>query len=335
MVSLRLSARNRVNFSGDFSMRYLIIIITAAGLLGIPTKSLAINFFTEIGAETRYVQGDSTYRISGVDSQLGSWASELEFPLNNIMAGISLITGSRHGKNPSQTKARFSLTWLRVVKEAAGIMKDSDWVENDAAFGEAPHAGTDIYTESDAQLLGTIFDVNYAYHFRLNNSWSLGPMVGVRYQELEYDIYGYRGYRYNRPISSTEKALEYEITYKIPYIGLGSDLLFGKNGQFQFHLTLAYSDWAEAEDRDDHILRYKLSEGDCEGEAYLIKVNLDWSFYPNWLLGLGAEYVDIDTIGTQHQSFYAGPFVGITYDVDNKITSTYWSTILKIAYAFR
>ena len=316
-------------------MRYFIMIITAAGLLGIPTKSLAINLFTEIGVETRYVQGDSTYHISGVDSQLGSWASELEFPLNNFLAGISLIIGSRYGKNPSQTRDRFSLTWPRVVQEAAGIMKDSDWIENDAAFGESPHAGTDIYTESDAQLRGSMFDVNYVYHFRLNNSWSLGPMIGFRYQRFEYDIYGFRGYDYDRPISSTEKALEYEITYKIPYIGLGSDLLFGKNSQFQLHFILAYSDWAKAEDRDDHVLRYKLSESDCEGEAYLIKLNLDWSFYPNWLLGLGAEYVDIDTIGTQHQSFYAGQFLGTTYDVNDRITSTYWSTILKISYAFR
>ncbi len=251
------------------------------------------------------------------------------------MAGISLITGSRHGKNPSQTKARFSLTWLRVVQEAAGIMKDSDWIENDAAFGEPPHAGTDIYTESDAQLRGTVFDVNYAYHFRPNNSWTIGPIVGYRSQYLEYDIYGFRGYDYDIPISSTEKALEYEITYKIPYLGLSSDLIFGKDSRFQLHFILAYSDWAKAEDRDDHVLRYKLSESDCEGEAYLIKLNLDWQFYPNWLLGLGAEYVDIDTSGRQHQSFYAGPFVGITYDVDNKITSTYWSIIPKISYAFR
>jgi hypothetical protein len=321
------------SFKG-FSMRYFIIIITAACLLCIPTKSPALNFYTEIGLETRYVQGDSTYYISGVDLGLGSWASELEFPLNNLMAGMSLVVGTGHEKNPSQSSGRFSLTWLRVVEKAAGTMKDSDWVENDDAVEWGfPHAGRDIYTESDAQLQGTIFDMNYAYHFRLNNSWTLGPMVGVRYQELEYDIYGYRGYWYSRAISSTDKALEYEITYKIPYIGVGSDLLFGKNTQFQLNLTIGYSDWAKAEDRDDHILRYKLSEGDCQGEAYLIKLNLDWKFYPNWILGLGAEYVDIDTSGVQHQSWYAGGNVGITYDVNDKITSTYWSTIFSISYA--
>jgi len=283
------------------------------------------------------VQGDSTYRISFDNTWAngGHGESELEFPLNNLMAGVSLVIASRHEKNPNQTKGWFSLTWLGVVNEPAGTMKDSDWVENDAAYPyrEPPHAGADIYTESDAQLKGAIIDMNYTYHFRVNSSWSLGPMIGVRYEELEYDIYGYRGYRYNRAISSTDKALEYEITYEIPYIGLGSDLLFGKDSQFQLNLTIAYSDRAKAEDRDDHILRYLLLEGDCEGEAYLIKLNLDWKFYPNWLLGLGAEYVDIDTNGGQHQSFYAGPYVGLTGDVNDKITSTYQSTIFKISYA--
>jgi len=258
----------------------------------------------------------------------------LEFPLNNLMAGMSLIVGTRHEKNPRQTRGRFSLTWLRVVEKAAGTMKDSDWIENDAAYDEPPHAGRDIYTESDAQLRGTVFDMNYAHHFRLNNSWTLGPMIGYRSQRLEYEIYGYRGIWWTTPISGAGKVLGYEITYKIPYIGLISDLLFGKDSQFQLNLTIGYSDWAKAEDRDDHILRYKLSEGYCQGEAYLIKLNLDWKFYPNWILGLGAEYVDIDTSGVQYQSWYAGGNVGITYDVNDKITSTYRSTIFKISYAF-
>ncbi len=316
-------------------MRYLIIITTAC-LLCIPTKSLALNLFTEIGLETRYVQGDSTYRISFDNTWAngGHGESELEFPLNNLMAGVSLVIGSRHEKNPNQTKGWFSLTWLGVVNEPAGTMKDSDWVENDAAYGEPPHAGRDMYTESDAQLQGTIFDMNYAYHFTFYNSWTIGPMLGYRYQGFEYNIYGYRGIYWTTPVSGEGKILEYKIAYKLPYIGLSSGLLFGRNNQFQLHLTFAYSDWAKAEDRDNHILRYKLHKGDCEGEAYLINLNLDWRSYSRWILSLGAEYVDIETRGRQHQSFYAGPYKGTTYDVDDKITSCYWSAIFRISYAF-
>ena len=46
-------------------------------------------------------------------------------------------------------------------------MKDSVWIENDAVFGEAPHAGKDLYTESDAQLQGTIYEISYvSFHLQ-------------------------------------------------------------------------------------------------------------------------------------------------------------------------
>ncbi|HUU39837.1 MAG TPA: omptin family outer membrane protease [Desulfatiglandales bacterium] len=317
-------------------MRYFIILITAGCLLGIPIRSFASDLFTKIAFETRHSNGDSTYHISFDDTweNGGHGESEVEFPLASTMAGVSLAVGNRHEKKPNLTKSQFCLTWLGVVSQAAGTMKDSDWIENDAAFGQAPHTGKDLYTESDAKLQGTIYDIQYAYHFSLTNSLTLGPIIGFRYQEFEYDIYGYRGKYWTTPVSGEGKVLEYRITYKIPYTGLSSDFLFGKNKQFQLHLTFVYSDWAKADDRDNHVLRYKLLEGDCEGEAYLINLNLDWKCYARWVLSLGAEYVDIETGGRQHQSYYAGPYKGITYDADDRITSSSWSSILRICYAF-
>jgi len=317
-------------------MKYLVAVITAACLLGIPAKSLALSLFTEIGFETRYSNGDSTYHISFDDTweNGGHGESKLEFPLANIMAGISLTAGTRHEKNPGLTKARFRIIWLGVATNAAGTMKDSDWIENDAALGQDPHPGRDLYTESDARLQGAVFDMNYAHHFSLNNSWVLGPIIGYRYQGLEYGIYGYRGIYYTTPVSRDGKVLEYRVIYLLPYVGLSSDFLFGRNDQFQLHFTFAYSDWAKAEDRDDHILRYKLHVGDCEGAAYLINLNLDWKCLSRLTLSLGGEYVDIETRGRQHQSIYAGPYKGFTYDVDDKITSYCWSARFGISYGF-
>ena len=167
-------------------MRYFIILITAACLLGISIRSSASELFTKIGLETRYSNGDSTYHISFDDTweNGGHGESEVEFPIANTMAGVSLIAGSRHEKKPNLTKSQFCLTWLEVVTKGAGTMKDSDWIENDAAFGEAPHAGKDLYTESDAQLQGTIYEIGYTYHFAFNNSLTLGPIIGFRYQEF-------------------------------------------------------------------------------------------------------------------------------------------------------
>ena len=88
-------------------MRYFVILITAACLLGIPIRSFASDLFTKIGLETRYSNGDSTYHISFDDTweNGGHGESEVEFPIANTMAGVSLIAGSRHEKKPNLTKS--------------------------------------------------------------------------------------------------------------------------------------------------------------------------------------------------------------------------------------
>ena len=275
--------------------------------------------FTEFGLKTKYIHGDATYHIS-----FPGGASELEFPYDNFMAGITLAVGSKYTEKPKQIKGLLNLSLLYSPTMDSGTFKDSDWTGSVKTH----------YTESDAESNGIIFDVNYAYHFSLNNNWTLGPMVGYKYMDFNFDIYGARGTYPSGPVSISGKVLEYDIHCQLPYIGLSSNLLFGREDQFQLNFIFGYSPWAKVKDRDDHILRYKLSEGDCDGHAYLVDINIDWNFYSNWTLGLGAEYVDIDTSGKQHQSFYAGPYAGWTADIDDEITSSYWSAMLRISYAF-
>jgi outer membrane protease len=315
-------------------VRYSIAIALSGCLLCLPAKSFAGETFARIGPELGYMNGDSTCRISFDEpwESGGHGESELEFPLDNLLVGMSLVAGTRHVKT-DQVIGRFGMTLLVIPTADAGIMKDSDWIENDAAYGEAPHAGRDQYTESDAQVKGMMFDVNYAYHFRCNNSLTVGPLIGFRYQQLEYDVIDYRGIYWTTPVSREGKAMEYEVKYRIPYIGLSSGLVFGANNQFQIHLSLSYSGWAMADDRDDHLLKYKWAEADCKGDAYLISFDCSWEFRPHWLLGIGAEYVDIDTTGTQYQTYYGGPFAGQTFhDIHDTITSYAWSALFRICY---
>jgi len=317
-------------------VRNLALILAMLFFLLTPATCLSSQFFITVGPEVRYINGHSTYHIS-FDS---SWASgghgesELEFPLDNFMAGMHVVAGGRHETGGTQARGRLSMSLLGVVNKDAGIMKDSDWIENDAAFGEAPHEGRDLYTESDARLKGTIFDIEYAYYFRCNQSWTLGPMLGFRYHQFKYDIYGYRGFYWTTPVYGEGKVLEYEVTYKIPYIGLTGEALIGYKHQFRFVWSFGYSDWTEVRDRDDHILRYKLSEGECEGESYLSNVGLDWNFLPHWILSVGAEYVDIEATGTQHQRFYAGASAGTTYNVNDRVSSSLLSGMVRVLYEF-
>jgi outer membrane protease len=304
--------------------------------VAIPQACLSSELFIETGPELRYIVGDSTYHIS-FDEPLalgGHGESELQFPIANVMAGVKVIVGTTHAKSSRKSKGRLCVRLLKTIDKDAGIMKDSDWIENDAAFGKTPHKGKDLYTESDAELEGMLFDAIWAYHFSLGHNWGLGPMLGFRYEELQYEIYGYRGYYWTESVYGQGKVLDYQIIYKIPFIGLSSETLLGGRDQLLLSMSFGYSDWVEARDRDDHLLRFKLSESKCEGAAYLLTLNLDWRFYPRWVLGVGAEYLDIDTRGKQHQGFYAGPSVGITYEVDDIITASHWSVIMSVLYQF-
>ena len=304
--------------------------------IAIPKTCLSSEFFVELGPELRYTAGDSAYHISFDEpwARGGHGESELEFPIANFFAGAKVIVGTTYRKNSIRSRGRLCLRLLRTIDNDAGIMKDSDWIENDAAFGKAPHEGKDLYTESDAELEGMLFDAIWAYHFSLGPNWGLGPMLGFRYEELHYEIYGYRGYYWTEPVCGQGKVLDYQVIYKIPFIGLSSETLLGGKDQLLLSMGFGYSNWVEARDRDDHLLRFKLSEAECEGTAYLLTLNLDWRFYPGWVLGVGAEYVDIDTSGKQHQGFYAGPSVGIAYEVDDIITASHGSVIMRILYQF-
>ncbi len=296
-----------------------------------------LDIYTEIGLENRYINGDTTYRISFEDTwdNGGHGESELEFPFDNYMSGIRINIGSRDKKNNKLSRGIFKFSYLSSIDKKAGKMKDSDWIENDAAYDQPPHPGLDLYTESDAEYKGTMIDISYGYNFMITNSWVIGPLLRYRYHKAEYDIYGLSGYYYTSPVSGTEKALEYEIKYNIPYVGLDTTFIFGKKQQFEINLNYAFSDWANAKDIDNHILRSKESKGDCEGESYMANINLAWKLASNWTISLGGSYMDIDTRGTQTQKWYAAPFLGAeTDDIDDKITSRLWSGSLTITYRF-
>ena len=269
--------------------------------------------YVDIGIRAGYLKGDSTYHIS-----FDGGASELEFPLRVFLLGPEIGLGYKNTKN--QEKLRLNLIWLTSITEGTGKMKDSDWIDGDG------QPGLDIYSESDIELKANIFHINLLYNFWPTKNISIGPVVGYKYQQFKYDISNTDqvGYGIYAPFTASPRGrtLEYKAIYHIPYFGLNSGILFLE--RFQANIKLGYAPWAFAKDRDDHLLRYKLSRGDTDGYAYFANLNADWNFWPHLYLTISGEYMKIRTTGTQHQSFYAGPFVGTTYDVDDKITSKQW-----------
>jgi len=332
-------------------MKYFITIIMAACLLCIPAKSFSSEIFVKIGPEVRYISGDSTYHISFDNPWAagGHSESELEWPLDNWFGGINYLGGDKGDHN--QIKNQFGLRVLGRINEDAGTMKDSDWIENDAAYGVSSHPGKDLYGELDAELeKGLIFDVNYAYNFSLSKNFSIGPMVGFHYKKFKWSgrnlvqrNYGpYVAYDYTD--TNGWEWITYEVTYQMPYLGLNSEILFGKNNQFRVNLNFTYSDWVDVSDKDTHLYpdwdaanpgNYDMiSKGDCEGEAYIVRMEASWNFLRNWSLDIGGEYVDIDSEGSLKQRHYInGSLFAISgLPIEETVTSSHWSGLLTISY---
>jgi len=280
--------------------------------------------YLDLGVQSGYLKGDTTYRITFLEG-----ASELEFPLKTYLVGPEIGWGYKNSLK--QDKLQVKVKWLTNISRGSGKMKDSDWLDDDG------QPGLDIYSESDIELKAYIIDVNAIYNFWPIKQLSIGPMVGYKYQRFEYDVkntkqIGIGIYAPDYTASVSGKTLDYEVVYHIPYFGLGSNILFGK--KFRVNMTGGYTPWATAKDRDDHILRYKLSEADVEGYTYFASLNAILNFLPHWFLIISGEYMKIHTTGTQHQSFYAGPNAGWTSDVDDKITSKQRFFSAMITYRF-
>lgn len=322
-----------------FSLLLLVTLLVCMSVL--PENACAAGygdgeFYTDLGLRTGYLRGNTTYHISYYTGASGI-ESELEFPLQTFLLGFE----GRVGYKNSLGKDVFGLNvkWLTNIDDGSGKMKDSDWLTDDLDIIEvgSSHPGKDIYSESDMELDAKILDLNAAYKFWLSDKFNIGPMIGYKYQRFEYDVsnvnqVGYGPYAPFYTATVSGKVLDYKVSYNIPYFGLSSELLF--KDKFHANIKLAYSPFVSAKDTDDHILRYKLSKGDTKGHAAAASLNAIWEFLPMWFLNMGGEYMNIHTTGTQHQYFYAGPYMGYSADVNDKITSEQWLVKLGVIYRF-
>jgi outer membrane protease len=276
-----------------------------------------------------YLTGSTIYHISVYDATAGI-ESELEFPLDTMIVGLEGGYVSRNAKG--QDALRIGLQWFRSLGSGSGKLKDSDWISGTAetspppnGFGFPAHPGLDIYSTSDISLKANIIDLRGSYNNWISDNLSLGPVGGLLYQNYQFDAsnvnqVGYGPYAPEYTGSASGLVLTYEVTYTIPYLGIHSEILVRRN--FQAILDLGYSPGASAEDRDDHVLRGKLSKARTSGSAYLATLTAQWDIEDNDYILIRGQYLKIDTIGWQTQTWYRDEIISATETIPAGTTIT-------------
>jgi outer membrane protease len=289
-------------------------------------KTLSKGSNTYITVGIGRLSGDTTYQIGGMyDTPSGSGTyhfpiSKLEFPLDVWM--ISAKESKELGKNLT-----VSVSAKKNFIRDAGRMEDSDWltITNPTQL--------DVYSQSDAYLDILHLGIHVSYRFFETPHWSIIAGVGYWYQNLDYECKlikqwspsGLSGYDYT---GTGSVDLTYEVTYHIPYIEIGTQHTF--NNKWSLDTSLGYSPIVHAEDLDVHVLRAKVSEGDCDGNVILFSLKGQYTVLPNWFLALQLDYTYITTDGRQKQ--YTDGAWSAT--IDQKITSEQLFGVLSVGYAF-
>jgi hypothetical protein len=94
--------------------------------------------------------------------------------------------------------------------------------------------------------------------------------------------------------------------------------------------SIGFSPLVYVRDRDNHILRDKISRGELYGHATMYSLNIKGNIRGSWFTTLHINYTSIDTEGEQKQ--YISNLLYAT--IDEEVTSRQTSAFINIGYAF-
>ncbi len=250
--------------------------------------------------------------------------SELEFPLDILVAGINARLNTKLWQNATLS---FNLNIHKSIGNPNNNMLDSDWFTFPSPGGDRIKFS---YTESRAKLNAAIIDANQRFKFRISPKFQLSGILGYKYTGFSYKIFGISGWLLDSTyhhIYYDEYAgvnvLNYNVSYYIPYFGFAGAIAVSPditiNGEYEL------SPYALAKDFDDHILRNKIGEGNCNGNSFTTNINALIKIpHPgsnlNWYAKINLNFTKVITAGYQTQKWYGDDPASAEDDTGNKIT---------------
>ncbi len=324
---------------------YLLAFVLTLGAAG---SVAAGDAQFDVWLKSGMLNGDTTYTIGGAfsdnEGNFGRYwdpLSELKWPLDVVLVSL----GGRAGFGNFSVRGEI----MKNASSDPGPMEDSDWGIYYDWSDQDPYFSTsskDIYSTSDTDLDALIVDVRGRYDVWRGARFSTAVGIGLRYQKFtiaasnlhqyspSYYTYGLDSVFPSDPFGAVVPGavLDYEVTYTIPFAELSGLYRFGT--LLSLEGSLGYSPLVQANDRDDHLLRYKLSEGSDSGSAWLFDLKLRLQATRHWFAAVGVSGLFIDTSGTQKQSYYGGEDVGYRATIGQTLTSSQTCGSLEVGYSF-
>jgi hypothetical protein len=251
----------------------MYVRILASILLLLPSLSIAQNAIQDHSSPSLWQQqftasagyyqmfGDTRYTI---DTQVESFfsggaivdaSSELVFPLDANLVELDLVWRSAFGQARAWT---IHTSFSTNVDDPSDTMTDKDWLDNTLVSS----------TESTSELTWMQASIGVQRHVYSTGGLNLALKASVDWMHVDSDITGFEGwYDYGGngvriPVSGTERVLHYQFLSIFPQ--LGADLRFTPSRSLEFSLA-GSSGFAILSDKDDHLLRGRISEGKATG----------------------------------------------------------------------
>ena len=292
---------------------------------------------SSISAGLALMQGDTTYQIGGEVELADNGSGEVRFPISELIFPLDVYIATFNGKFQLNENWKLTLGVKKNISTASGKMEDSDWgfLYMQGEPGADPDS-LDIYSKSDAKVDLIIAEIGARYYFsrKTYKHSEVSFFVGGKYiyHNFDFDISNVDEWYPSQPdephTQVDGKVLTYEVTKHIPAVIIGTELL--SKQKFSFDAYLGFSPLVTVEDKDNHLLRSKISKAECDGDATLISLSGSYKFHPQWTIDLRFDYISIDTKGHQKQ-YRDGDYLAT---IEQKNFSEIMTYGLSISYSF-
>lgn len=287
---------------------------------------LTINaiFRRYVGSETSYEFGDPFNGYAPL--------SKLQFPMDGWWGGAGF----------NQTIDRFSVSGdfvTNISSESNSMMKDSDWDD------ESNPKQMTIYSESynhidPSYLVNTSLDMKVADLLGLPNRVDLRPMMGFRYQTLNFTTHdGLQIYPGSNtpPLPLPGNGIQFNQTFYQYVLGFRWGLDFGDLIALPGSKVYGQFDWAyvEGNNTDHHLKRegQRYTYENTTGHAWHTAVGAEIPLIDQLTFSFTYDYLNISTSGTHR---LVNKTFNIDYSFNNgvKAYSLQQYFEMKLAYSF-